>query len=172
MKYRTIVADPPWPYSPGPKKLGFAPSHYKVMSIDDICSLKIKDLTDKNAHLYLWVTNFFLKEGFKVLESWGFRYVTTLTWFKGKNIGMPGRYFVSDTEHILFGIKGSQKTSFLNVSNVITETNKMLKHSEKPDVFYKLVEYQSPGPYLELFARRKRPDWHSWGNEIDSDIKL
>jgi N6-adenosine-specific RNA methylase IME4 len=35
-----------------------------------------------------------------------------------------------------------------------------------------MVEEVSPGDYLELFARRKRPGWHSWGNEIESDIQL
>jgi N6-adenosine-specific RNA methylase IME4 len=30
----------------------------------------------------------------------------------------------------------------------------------------------SPGPYLELFAREKRLGWHSWGNEVNSDVQL
>jgi len=35
-----------------------------------------------------------------------------------------------------------------------------------------VVESVSPGPYLEMFARRKRPGWQSWGNEVASDVIL
>ncbi|MHB8335660.1 MAG: MT-A70 family methyltransferase [Acidimicrobiales bacterium] len=43
-----------------------------------------------------------------------------------------------------------------------------LRHSQKPDCFYDLVERSSPGPYLEMFARRHRVGWTAWGNEIGS----
>jgi N6-adenosine-specific RNA methylase IME4 len=36
-------------------------------------------------------------------------------------------------------------------------------HSEKPALFGDLIERMSPGPYLELFARRQRLGWDSWG---------
>lgn len=39
------------------------------------------------------------------------------------------------------------------------------KHSEKPEAFQDLVEQVSPGPYVELFARRDRLGWDTWGNE-------
>jgi N6-adenosine-specific RNA methylase IME4 len=39
------------------------------------------------------------------------------------------------------------------------------EHSAKPDAFLDLVEQVSPGPYLELFARRQRLGWDTWGNE-------
>jgi N6-adenosine-specific RNA methylase IME4 len=45
-------------------------------------------------------------------------------------------------------------------------------HSVKPDYFYKMVENQSEGPYLELFARRNRINWSVWGNEVESDLSL
>jgi len=34
------------------------------------------------------------------------------------------------------------------------------------------VEAVSPGPYLEMFARRKRHGWHAWGNEITPDVEI
>jgi N6-adenosine-specific RNA methylase IME4 len=39
------------------------------------------------------------------------------------------------------------------------------KHSVKPEAFLDLVEQVSPGPYVELFARRARFGWDYWGNE-------
>lgn len=38
-------------------------------------------------------------------------------------------------------------------------------HSQKPEAFLDLVERVSPGPYVELFARRDRLGWDTWGNE-------
>ncbi len=44
------------------------------------------------------------------------------------------------------------------------------EHSRKPDELYTIIEECSPGPYLELFARRRRAGWVQWGNEVDVDI--
>jgi N6-adenosine-specific RNA methylase IME4 len=32
-----------------------------------------------------------------------------------------------------------------------------------------MVEAVSPGPRLELFARRARPGWTVWGNEVEAN---
>jgi N6-adenosine-specific RNA methylase IME4 len=45
---------------------------------------------------------------------------------------------------------------------------KVGEHSEKPEFFYKeIVEKLTPGPYVELFARRKRPGWTCLGDQVD-----
>jgi N6-adenosine-specific RNA methylase IME4 len=42
-----------------------------------------------------------------------------------------------------------------------------LEHSRKPDnVFEALERLFGPVRRLELFARRSRPGWEVWGNEI------
>lgn len=46
------------------------------------------------------------------------------------------------------------------------------EHSAKPELFQDLIEQMSPGPYLELFARRRRMGWDVWGNEVESDVEL
>ncbi len=45
-------------------------------------------------------------------------------------------------------------------------------HSAKPEAFLDLVEQVSPGPYLELFARRQRLGWDTWGNEALEHVSL
>ncbi|MDR7574352.1 MAG: MT-A70 family methyltransferase [Armatimonadota bacterium] len=40
------------------------------------------------------------------------------------------------------------------------------EHSRKPDVVYQLIEAMYDGPYAELFARRRRPGWEVWGDEV------
>lgn len=46
------------------------------------------------------------------------------------------------------------------------------EHSRKPEAFLDLVESVSPGPYLELFARRQRLGWDTWGNEALEHVAL
>jgi N6-adenosine-specific RNA methylase IME4 len=75
-----------------------------------------------------------------------------------------GNYFRSATEHVIFGIKGSMPT---NANDVMTWFQAdRTKHSQKPECFYDLVEKCSPGPHFEMFARRRRFGWHSWGIEV------
>jgi N6-adenosine-specific RNA methylase IME4 len=132
------------------------------MSMEEIRELPVSDLAADDAHLYLWVTNSFIGEGAGLFPAWGFRYNTVLTWVK-PSIGC-GHYFRSRTEHVLFGRRGRLPTLRNDQGNVIEAPRG--RHSEKPEVFYELVERSSPGPYLDMFARRLRPGWTSWGNEV------
>lgn len=46
-------------------------------------------------------------------------------------------------------------------------------HSAKPEAFLDLVETVSPGPNLELFARRNRFGWATAGNQcLDFGVAL
>jgi N6-adenosine-specific RNA methylase IME4 len=40
------------------------------------------------------------------------------------------------------------------------------EHSVKPAEVHERIERLLAGPYLELFARKDRPGWLTWGNEI------
>jgi N6-adenosine-specific RNA methylase IME4 len=187
MNYATIVADPPWPYggegrfaasksSKGDTGLsGKASSanRYGAMSIDAICDLRPP--AADNAHLYLWFTNSFAVEAHGIAQAWGFDPKTILTWTKVKGDGKPsmkmGYYFRGATEHVLFAVRGSLR--LLPREGVPTAMFwPRTAHSVKPDAFYELVERCSPGPFLELFARRKRQGWHHWGNQVKSDVVL
>ncbi len=169
MKYRTIVADPPWRYQTN-STMGIrtAEAHYETMEVSEIAVLPVADLAEDDAHLYLWVTNPVLTEQrtdgspIAVARAWGFEPKTLLTWTKPK-WGM-GFFFRGRTEHVIFAVKGD-----LGIEASMREANLFQgsqgAHSEKPDSFYDLVERVSPGPYLELFARRARFGWDYWGDE-------
>ena len=177
--FRTILADPPWRFANRTGKV--APEHkrldrYGTMSLDEICALPVADVAAKNSHLYLWVPNALLPEGIKVMEAWGYRYVSNVIWAKRRKDGGPdgrgvGFYFRNVTEPILFGVRGSMRTlaPARSIVNMI-ETRKR-EHSRKPDEQYDLIEAASPGPYLEMFARYARPGWAAWGNESDEEIE-
>lgn len=160
--FATIVADPPWRYDNKATR-GAAEDHYPTMSVEELCELPVDEWSAEQAHLYLWTTNGFLRESFAVLDAWGFAYKTTLVWVKPQ-IGM-GNYFRSSSEYVLFGVRGKLRTRDCNQPNWFQASRG--KHSQKPGVFFDLVELASFPPYLEMFARQRRlnPEWSYWGNE-------
>jgi len=164
-KYQTIVIDPPWDWGDegDVNQFGRARPPYPTMSFEEIAALGVSDLAAENAHLYLWITNRSLPKGFGLLQKWGFRYITVLTWVK-PSFGM-GNYFRGTTEHVLFGVRGSLPLLRHDVGTHFT-AERPGQHSAKPDAFYELVETCSPGPRLEMFARKKRNGWTVWGAEV------
>lgn len=162
-KYATIVIDPPWDWGDegDQDQLGRARPNYATMSIAELEALAVADLADDDCHIYLWITNRSLPKGFRLLEAWGFRYVTMLTWVK-PHFGM-GNYFRGQTEHVLFGVKGSQPLKRRDVGTVFHANRGPAGHSSKPVEFLDLIESCSPGPYLEMFSRSTRQGWISWG---------
>lgn len=178
-KYRVLVADPPWNERGAGKIVRGAQRHYPLIKTTEEIIAVMKscpylDLAD-DAHCYLWVTNTFLKEGIRVLEAMGFRYVTNLVWPK-RQYGM-GRYFRGKHELCLFGVRGQGMSSSVfrpsyDIDSIVDADHARNEvgtriHSRKPDAFYEKVEERSFGPYLEMFSRRTRPGWTVWGNEVD-----
>ena len=165
VRYQTIVLDPPWDWGDEGDcdQLGRARPTYDTMPFAEILALPIAELTEKDAHIYLWITNRSLPKGFQLLDAWGFRYITALTWCK-PHFGM-GNYFRGSTEHVLFGVRGSLPLLRKDVGTWFA-AQRPGRHSGKPDEFYELVQSCSPGPWLEMFARQERPGWVSWGAEV------
>ena len=164
--FATILVDPPWPLQSGEK-------HYRTMSLARIKALPVGALAARDAHLWLWTTNALLPKAYEVAEAWGFTVRSPLTWVKFR-LGLGGRYQLRNaTEQLLFCTRGraplgsrSQPTWF---------NAPVQEHSRKPAEQFAIIERVSPGPYLELFARR-RPEsnqpWAVWGDQVDSDIRI
>lgn len=160
-KYRTIVADPPWRFGSAATKAD-ARKHYGTMSIEDICALPVEPMAAEDAHLWLWGVNGLMEEAYQVVRAWGFTPINLLTWCKTQP-GV-GYYMRTNTEQCIFATRGKP---------MVPEDKAMAswflwprgKHSAKPDAFLDIVETVSPGPYVELFARRARFGWDYWGNE-------
>jgi N6-adenosine-specific RNA methylase IME4 len=161
----TIVIDPPWDWGDegDVDQFGRARPTYKTIPLDELAEFPVPTLADPDAHLYLWITNRSLPKGFGLLEQWGFRYVTCLTWVK-PSIGM-GNYYRGQTEHVLFGVRGSLPLLRQDVGTALAAP-RPAGHSTKPDEFYELIETCSPGPWMDIFARRERPGWITWGAEV------
>ena len=162
----TVIVDPPWDVQ---QRGNYgAVNHYKLMTLERIKALPVGSLCAENAHCWLWVTNATLEEGFKVLKAWGFEPRSVFTWFKLR-LGL-GVYLRNCTEHCILATRGKAPVRVKNQPNV--GIFPIQDHSHKPEEFYDIVERVSPGPYLELFARRRRHGWAAWGNEIDSDVAI
>ena len=162
-RFAAIVIDPPWDWGDegDQDQLGRARPDYATMTKDQLLDLPLPDLADDDCHLYMWITNRSLPKGFELMKRWGFRYVTAITWAK-PSFGM-GNYFRGQTEHVLFGVKGSQPLKRKDVGTLFNAPRGPNGHSSKPAEFYDLVESCSPGPYLEMFSRSDRAGWKAWG---------
>lgn len=140
---------------------GRRPLAYSSMSLSDIEALPVSALVERDAHLYLWTTNRYLRGSFAVAEAWGFTPSQILTWCKPpRGIG-PGGAFSVTTEFALFCRRGSLPAK-QRVDSTWWQWSRA-GHSVKPAGFLDIVEQVSPGPYVELFARAPRLGWDSWG---------
>jgi N6-adenosine-specific RNA methylase IME4 len=175
-KFATVLADPPWRFTNRTGKM--APEHrrlsrYSTMSLDEIMELPIPQIVLPQSHLYLWVPNALILEGLEVMRRWGFVYKTNIVWYKVRRDGGPdgrgvGFYFRNVTELVLFGVRGGLRTLPPGRRQVNLIATRKREHSRKPDELYTVIERCSPGPYLELFARHRRPHWTQWGDELGS----
>ena len=151
--FQTILADPPWRFG-NTRTRAAAGDHYPTLAYPEIAGLvvdgvPVSRLVGEQGHLYLWVTAAHLQEGL-------------------------GNYWRHAHEICLFGVRGNvrgRNASTIDVFHAARE-----EHSRKPEAFYELIERFSPGPMIELFARRTRPWWVSWGNDpavlapLDTDV--
>ena len=166
-KYSVILADPPWDIQQ--KGAYGAERHYSLMSLERIKELPVADLASENAHLWLWVTNATLRDGYDVMESWGFTPRSPLTWIKPRFT--LGVYLRNATEHLILGTRGKAPVKFKSQPTWMFAP--LQDHSHKPEEQYAVIERVSgAGPRLELFARRCQPGWDAWGNEVESDIEI
>ena len=175
MRYKTILADPPWPEKGAGKIKRGADRWYPLLSIKEITAMApfIRSLADPaGCHLYLWATNNHLHDAMHVMEAWGFRYITCITWVKDR-IGL-GQYFRGQTEHCLFGVMGKVPYQTLpeggRAQGTTAFTAKRTEHSRKPMNMHEMAEIVSPSPRLELFARPPvREGWDARGHEIEGE---
>jgi N6-adenosine-specific RNA methylase IME4 len=179
MKFKTILADPPWEYETrtiaGRDK---SPDrHYDVMHPCEIALLPVEEIADDNCVLLMWITwPHLIPWGQRVIEGWGFEYRTGYPWLKLSRSMIPrmgtGFHARQCTEPLLIGTRGKPPAPepFERQEGVLF--SKIGRHSAKPEVIYERAELYD-GPYLEIFARPygellpfDRPNWTQIGNEI------
>lgn len=192
--YPTILADPPWPfeYRGGVgrrngrgeerrwrfRKESVKSLPYPTMTIDAICGLPVPDLAAADAHLYLWIPDRLLIEGVaaRVIDAWGFKIDRSrLIIWKKTGFGL-GTFPRPQHEVLVVSKRGKLPFQIRDAGSVhewkLVYEGGGRKHSAKPDGAQDLIERASPGPYLELFARRQRLGWDTWGNEALEHVEI
>lgn len=145
-------------------------SPYDAMDTEEIMALPVGDFADRDCTLLLWATNPKLPDAFRVMEAWSFEYKTCLTWVKMQAVGAPrsglGYHARACTEHLLVGARGGPGVPPPAERPYGVIFCPRAGHSAKPDFQYDIAEGY-PGPYLEVFARRRRAGWVSIGDHLD-----
>ena len=156
---------------------GYIERHYPTMELEQIMSLPVKELADKDAILFLWTTLPMIYLFFFFIKARGFEYKTTaFVWVKlarhsdGIFWGL-GYWTRSNVEICMLATKGHPKRVAKNIHQVII--SHVEEHSKKPAEARRRIEaLMGDVPKIELFARRPARGWDVWGNEVVSDIVM
>lgn len=166
LKFGCIYADPPWQYGNQATRAA-TDNHYDTMTIQQLCDMPVAEVAADDAHLHLWTTNAFLQDAFKVMAAWGFEYRSCYVWVKPQ-MGI-GNYWRVSHEFMLLGIRGNAKR-FLNHRQPSWGQFDRTKHSAKPEQIRQIIEFCSPGPFLEIFGRTRTPGWTVLGNQVEENL--
>ena len=175
-KYNTIVIDPAWDISMAGKMKNHTAEEklpYKTMSLQEIKEIPIGNIANVGCHVYCWTTNKMLKDTFDALNSWGVNFHLCLVWSKNSGIA-PCLGYIFATEFCLLGFYGKPMQKFTKMGKVNwinIKQNSGGKHSSKPDEWYNLIEQMSPAPRIDIFARKRRPNWDAFGDEVPSEVQ-
>ena len=182
MKYRVIIADPPWQYNNKDVR-GGAEHHYPTMSTAEVCALPVGQLANDDSLLLLWANWAMLPDAMEVIKSWGFTYKTGFPWLKvqgGASVDLWGEINATPVWGTGWWVRGCTEMVLIAVRGKISPEpdpplgllcSERFEHSRKPENLYEYAE-RWHGPYLELFARRDRQGWDRWGNEVESTVGL
>jgi len=176
MNYEIVYADPPWHYAQrrtGTVFGGGVTDKYPTMTVDEIAQIPVGDWCADRSLLLLWCTMPYLMRAQRVIEAWGFEYVTVaFVWVKtnpkaGTVFRGVGNYTQSNAELCLLGRRGRPLSrAHRDVSQIVLEPRR--EHSRKPDcVRDRIVRLFGDRPRLEMFARTRTPGWDVWGNDVD-----
>lgn len=170
-KYGVIYADPEWRFEVWSRETGMdrsADNHYQTSELADILKRDVASIAADDCVLFLWSTVPFEADAHAVIEAWGFEYVSQVAWRKPRQ--GTGFWFINVHEVLLVAKRGdvpapAPGTQWLSVIDA-----PMGEHSEKPEIFYELIEAYFPNvPKIELNARRQREGWDAWGFEAPPD---
>ena len=187
-KYGAILADPPWAFQcldGRDKRVASRGSvtPYRIMEMTEIAALPVAKIAAEDCALFVWVVWPTLPEALEVIRAWGFNYKTcAFSWMKADvstvnlfpdpvdaYMGL-GYWTRANSEVCLLATRGKPKRLNADVRQGIIAPRR--EHSRKPDGIHERIERLVAGPYLELFARQRRPGWDSWGNEVDKFAEI
>jgi N6-adenosine-specific RNA methylase IME4 len=172
LRYQAIIVDPPWRFDnwsvAGNEKSPQA--QYPCMTVPEMAKLPVGHLAAGDCAMFMWATAPMLPDALELMRAWGFTFKTAGAWGKQSATGTKlafgtGYILRSAAEFYLVGTIGQPRVQSRSVRNLIMAP--VRGHSRKPDDLHSDVERLYQGPYVELFARERRPGWDCWGNDVD-----
>jgi len=175
-RFRGGMVDVAWHFlTRSPNGEGRSASRYygTQRDIEAVKALPVAALSAPDALLGFWVMDWDpdLSMARAIIEAWGFVHKTTLfTWAKlnpsGEGWHMGQGYWTrANPETCILATRGHPRRLNADVRQLIVSP--VMEHSRKPDAAYAGIERLVCGPYLELNARRERPGWVTWGDELE-----
>lgn len=176
MEYDVILADPPWLFKTWGEGDRNVSNKYDLMTTERICNLQVP--AAENSVLFIWACFPNLKDVLQVIDAWGFEYKTIgWVWVKSNPSGFGfftgmGYYTRANSEPCFIATKGKPlRVADKGIQSLIYSP--VREHSRKPDEQYRKIERLYPNKsYLEMFARRRRPGWDAFGNEVEGSIQI
>lgn len=162
-----ILADPPWHFRSFDGKSGVptvGADPYTTMSLADLKNLPVADLAAKDCMLLMWTVSHLQDEASDLARAWGFVPKSVAFIWDKQRVGM-GYWVRQEAEIVKLFTRGKPKRLNADVRQMIRAPRR--EHSRKPDEQYERIERLIGGPYLEMFARQRRPGWSAWGNEVE-----
>ena len=175
--YRVILVDPPWAFrtyndvnqSKKPER------HYSTMRLEEIAFLPVAELGHTaGSMIAIWTTGPMLGHAMQLIDDWGYTFKTAGAWAKqsrsGNGLAFGTGYLLRcAAEFFLLASRGSPRRR--EGRDVRRQRNLILaplrEHSRKPEELHGILEAIWRGPYVELFARERRPGWEAWGTETE-----
>jgi N6-adenosine-specific RNA methylase IME4 len=187
--FATAIIDPPWPYrvprqtadGDDSRQSGYSGQQYEPMSLPALAALPIGDIVSDL--VLVWTTGPMLPAAAHLIAAWGFDWITAIYWVKTSKTGVQatlfnepsqvvykphmgvGYWFRGDVEPVAVGKR--RGTPSYRTGRRAAFLAPVAGHSRKPPYLHELVEQHFPGPYLEVFARERRPGWTCIGDAID-----
>jgi N6-adenosine-specific RNA methylase IME4 len=169
-KYGVILCDNEWQFETWSES-GMdrsADNHYPTSTLAALKARDVASIAADDCVLFFWRTAPMSAAAHEVIEAWGFRYVSEIIWNKNR-IG-TGYWSRNKHEVLMVATRGKPPAPAMGTQFDSVIDAPVGRHSEKPVVFYQLIEAYYPTlPKIELNCRGPaRPGWDGWGNEVST----
>lgn len=162
-RFPIIYADPATRYVSGFGDRSIE-NHYPTMTIEELCALPVGDLAADDAVLFVWTTVPQERNTHRMIEAWGFTYVSQWCW--DKEVQGTGHWAFNEHEPLLIATRGNFPAPVPGTQPRSVHHETKTDHSVKPAWFAEQIERIWPKlPKIELFARAPREGWAAWGNQ-------
>jgi len=182
-RFDIIYADPPWHYNgkmqfdktgKGVEEIDLAKKifissaafKYPTLKLAELKAIPVSQIAKDDCLLFMWATNPHLAQAVELGQAWGFHY-KTVAFVWDKMTHNPGQYTLSNCELCLLFKRGRipKPRGARNIQQLVRIPRG--NHSAKPGQVADAIEKMFPTQKrIELFARKTRAGWESWGLDM------